>query len=629
VIDSLPFQPHDEQELSRHLSRKVVRRIWEFARPQRRWILAFLAASVVAALLAALPALVLRRLVDVAIPSGNGTLVNLLAAAIAGITLGIGVVNLLGRWAAARAGEELTFNLRLTLFEVIGKSPMEFFVHSHTGALSSRIGVDVMGAQRVATDTMGVLLSNSIKAFTILGAMVFLDWRLALLVVAIVPLFALPLRSMARRLHSLSHHQLGQFAAMNSLVTERFQAPGALLAKLSGGGSQDRMDFARSAGKVRDTGIRMALVLAGFMVLLSSLAGTGNSVVYWVGARLVISGGLSLGTVIAFSAYATQLYSVVVDLASVRAGLVTGLVSFERVFEVLDFCEERKDLGGSRELLAPRGEVEFQNVWFRYPAPHQSSLPSLFAGPPSDAEANAFALRGVSFKVRPGQTLALVGPSGSGKTTVGLLVAGIHLPNEGIVRIDGLEVEDLKPETLSGTVGVVSQDPHLFHDTLANNLRYGLPDASDEDLVQACEAARIHDLIESLPEGYDTVVGDRGYRLSGGEKQRVAIARVLLRDPAVVLLDEATSHLDPTSEFLVRTAISEALAGRTAIVIAHRLSTIEGADSVLVMRDGEVQQYGSPETLMTSEGLFKELFGSSPRARSESHDTKSSRELTV
>jgi ATP-binding cassette subfamily B protein len=395
---------------------------------------------------------------------------------------------------------------------------------------------------------------------------------------------------------------------MTSLVIERFQAAGALLGKLFGGRSRDDATFAESAGKVRETGIRMAVILAAFMVVLSSLAAAGTALVYWLGGRAVISGTLTLGTVIAFAAYSSELYSVVVQLATVRAGIVNGLVSFERVFEVLDFCEAKRTPSGMVELTNPQGQVEFESVSFRYPSIQEATLPSLSGGHMSGAS-DQFALTEASFSVTGGQTLAIVGPSGAGKTTLGLLVAGIQHPQIGSVRIDGVDLRDLSDDSLRRTVGVVSQDPHLFHDTIANNLRYADPDASQEDLVRACEAARIHELIASLPDGYSTVVGDRGYRLSGGEKQRVAIARVLLRNPPIVVLDEATSHLDPTSETLVRGAIKEALAGRTAVVIAHRMSTIEGSDSVLVLKDGRIEAMGPPDLLMREEGIFREMFG--------------------
>jgi ATP-binding cassette, subfamily B, bacterial len=599
------------------LSKGTVRRVFRLARPYAGRISLYLALVVVAALLGAVPPLLYRAIVDHAIAPPDRHpdlgLLNVLAVALLLIALVGAVVQVASRWFSAHVGEGVIYDLRVSLFDHVQRMPLAFFTRTQTGALLSRLNGDVVGAQRVFTDILGSVVQTVTGIAAALIVMFKLEWRLALLALVIVPLFLAPTRRMGRIVRRLTRQQMDLNAEMSTQMTERFQVGGALLVKLFGGPEAEVRQFSKSAGEVRDLGIRTALVNRAFYLAFGLVAALGTALVYWIGGRMVIrgirTGGITLGTLIAFSAYLTQLYAPITMLTNSRVDLLTALISFERVFEVLDFPPSIVERPGAYDLVDARGAVELDHVWFRYPAPSTVSIRSLedARAEPGDEE-NPWALTDVSFRIEPGEMVALVGPSGAGKTTMSLLVPRLYDVTEGAVRIDGQDVRGLTLATLSDAVGMVTQDPHLFHDSIRANLLYAKPDASERDIIEAAKAARIHDLFASLPDGYDTTVGERGYRLSGGEKQRLAIARLLLKDPAIMILDEATAHLDSESEVLIQRALAEALAGRSSLVIAHRLSTIVNADHILVVDGGRIVERGTHLELLGAGGLYEDLY---------------------
>ncbi|MCA1832731.1 MAG: ABC transporter ATP-binding protein/permease [Actinobacteria bacterium] len=592
----------------------VIKRALSFAKPYKRFIVLFLIVTVAGSFLGVVPPLLLKTLLDQILRPGakyfhSFTALNLLALAAIGTALGSAALSLGSRWFSSRVGEGLIFDLRVALFDHVQRMPLAFFTRTHTGALLSRLNNDVVGAQQAVTGTLGSIVSNIISVVSVLIAMFILEWRITLLSLVLLPLFIIPSRRLGDRIQQATRQQMSLNAAMNTTMTEKFNVSGALLVKLFGRPHEEKGEFSGRAGKVRDIGIRIALFSRVFFVVLGLVAAVGTAVVYWVGGRLVFSGAITAGTVASLAAFVAQLYSPLTQLTSARVDLLTAFVSFERVFEVLDKEQAIVDRPGSTDLVSATGRIEFDHAWFRYPRGSDVSIPSLEEGMPSDMNATQdIVLKDVSFTIEPGQTVALVGPSGAGKTTISMLVPRIYDVIDGAVRIDGRDVRELTQQSLRNAVGFVTQDPHMFHDTIANNLRYAAPDASDDQLVEACKAAYIHDLIASLPDRYDTVVGERGYRLSGGEKQRLAIARVFLKNPAIIVLDEATAHLDSESEALIQRALAAALESRTSIVIAHRLSTIVQADEILVVDGGEIVERGRHSELVGARGTYSELY---------------------
>ncbi len=588
----------------------VVRRVAQLAKPYRWMLIGFVLVIIVEAIIALLPPLFFRSIIDTAIPDGNRGLLNLLAALVVVSALfdaGLGFVE---RWFSAKVGEGVIFDLRAKLFDHVQRMPIAFFTRTQTGALISRMNNDVIGAQRALTTTLGSVVSNLIVLVTTLGAMLLLDWQLTLLALVLLPIFIVPAKRVGRRLQKITRESMDLNASMNTQMTERFNVSGALLVKLFGTSQRESDEFDTRAARVRDIGVRSAMYGRTFFIALGLVAAVGTAAVYWVGGQLVISGTLSIGTLVAMAAYVTRIYTPLTALTNARVDIMTAFVSFDRVFEVLDAPNPITDRPGAVDLVDPQGRVTFDQVWFRSPAASEVSLASLEADTtaPLPSEAGTFVIRGVDAVIEPGQLVALVGPSGAGKTTLTSLVPRLYDVTEGAVRIDHHDVRDLTQESLRSAIGVVSQDPHLFHDSVLDNLRYARPGATDEEIEAACRAAQIHDVIASLPDGYRTVVGERGYRLSGGEKQRLAIARMLLKDPALVILDEATSHLDSENEALVQDALTVALAGRTSIVIAHRLSTITRADQILVMDDGQIVERGTHGQLLANGGLYADLY---------------------
>ena len=606
---AMSFRQDSEAVRGRRLERATLRRVVGLCRPYKRALIGFLITVIVAAVVGAIPPLILRALLDTAVPEKDRTMVAVLAAAAVGLAIASSALSLVQRWYSAKIGEGLIYDLRIALFDHVQRLPLSFFTRTQTGALMSRLNNDVIGAQQAVTNTLGTVVSNVITLVVTLTFMLALDWRLTILTLVVLPFFIIPARRIGRKLVVATRESMQVNASMNNTVVERFNVAGALVVKLFGDHDAERDNFGTRAGRVRDIGIHTAMYSRVLFVALGFVTAVGTAIVYLVGGNLVISGVISIGTIAAFVVYVGQIYQPLTQLTNARVDVMTAIVSFERVFEVLDFPALITERPDAVTLDEPAGRVTFDHVWFQHPSPASSSIASLEEGVVvPDDDPSAWILRDVSFEVQPGEFVALVGPSGAGKTTSALLVPRIHEVVEGRVLVDGHDVRDVTLDSLRDTVGMVMQDPHLFHDSIGANLRYARPDATDDELVDACRRARIHDLIASLPDGYATVVGERGYRMSGGEKQRLAIARMLLKDPAIVILDEATSHLDAESEMAIQRALADALAGRTALVIAHRLSTIVAADRILVLEDGRIVEEGRHDDLLEAGGLYADLY---------------------
>ncbi len=586
------------------LARETFRRVWTFARPYRATIAGFLVAIFAAALLALVPPFVIREILDVAIPNQDRSQIWWLAGIAVAAALADGVLQIVQRWCSARVGEGLIADLRSALFAKVQRLPLAFFTRTPTGAITSRLNNDVVGAQSAVTSTLGSVVSNVIVLVTTVAAMLVLEWRLTILALIVLPIFILPARRVGRRLQDISRQQMQHNAAMNTQMTERFNVAGAALVKLFGSPEREQSQFDDRAHAVRDAGVRAAMLGRVFFVALGLVAAIGTAAIYGIGAQLVVNGDIQPGTLVALAALVTRVYQPLTGLTNARVDLMTSMVSFERVFEVLDANEPIADRPGAVDLVGARGEVEFRDVTFRYPPAADSSIGSLETQAVPGADPDRDVLTSLSLRIRPGETVALVGASGAGKSTLASLVPRLYDVTSGAVLIDGHDVRDLTLASLRSAIGVVAQDPHLFHESIGDNLRYADPGATEDELVEACRAARIHDTIAALPDGYDTVVGERGYRLSGGEKQRLAIARLLLKDPAIMILDEATSHLDNDNEAQVQASIDAALHGRTALVIAHRLSTVRSADRIAVLDQGTIAELGSHDELVARNGLY-------------------------
>lgn len=586
----------------------TTKRVAGYARPYTGAIVFFLVVVVVDAFLMVAVPLLLRDIIDRGVtPKDSGVVVRLsfliaaLAVADAGLTM-------LQRWYSARIGEGLIYDLRAQVFTHVLRQPIAFFTRAQTGSLVSRLNSDVIGAQQAFTSVLSSVVSNAVSLVLIVGAMATLSWQLTLAALALVPFFLVPARLMGRRLAGLSALQMNLNADMGSRMTERFNVAGALLVKLFGSPVREDSEYAERAARVRDSGIRIAMNRTVFMVALGLVAALATAMVYGFGGVMAVNGLLTVGTLLALAALLARLYAPLTALSNVRVDIMTALVSFERVFEVLDLkplIEEKQD---AKSLPEGPLEVQLESVAFRYPSADEVSLASLETTASGDRNAGEPVLHDVSFVAQAGHLVALVGPSGAGKTTITSLVTRLYDPTSGVVRVGGMELTEASLESIHASIGVVTQEAHLFHDTIRANLAYARPEATEAQMLEALRAAQIIRLIDALPEGLDTVVGDRGHRLSGGEKQRLAIARLLLKGPRVIVLDEATAHLDSESEAAVQRALDAALTGRTSIVIAHRLSTVRGADQILVVEDGRIVERGRHAELLALGGLYADLY---------------------
>jgi ATP-binding cassette subfamily B protein len=612
----------DPAVAQQRISRDTVRRILRFAAPYRVFIIWFLVTLVIGSLLVVAQPLLFRRIIDQGITPGNRSVVTVSAVLVLLLALADAAIGLVGRWFSARIGEGLIFDLRTQVFGHVQSQPLAFFTRTQTGALISRLNSDVIGAQQAFTSTLGGVVGNVISVVVVLGAMLALSWPITLMSLILLPLFLLPARWMGRRLQAQTREQMQLNADMSSMMTERFNVSGALLVKLFGRPEEEQSSFSGRAARVRDIGVQIAMSNRYFFTALTLVASVATAIAYGVGGQLVISGTLTIGTLLAITALLARLYGPLTALSNVRVDIMTALVSFERVFEVLDLPPLVAQAPDARPIPAGPTSVELRDVHFTYPGADEVSLASLESVARPEARGRGEpVLTGISFEVLPGRMVALVGPSGAGKSTITALVTRLYDVSSGAVLVGGVDVREATLASLSDRIGVVTQDAHMFHDTIRGNLLYARPGASDEELIAACRDAQIGELLASLPEGLDTVVGERGYRLSGGEKQRLAIARLLLKAPEVVVLDEATAHLDSESEAAVQRALASALAGRTSLVVAHRLSTIRAADEILVIDGGQVVQRGTHDELMAAGGLYAELsrkqFGMAPEVASE------------
>jgi ABC-type multidrug transport system fused ATPase/permease subunit len=598
----------NRQDDKRPFSKATLRRILALARPQRRVLTAFLVLSVVTAVLAVATPVLAGQVVNAIVEARDVRLVITLAVGIAVIALSEAGLGLVQRWLSARIGEGLILELRTRVFDHVQRMPVAFFTRTRTGALVSRLNNDVIGAQRAFSDTLSGVVGNLVALLLTLIVMIGLSWQITILALLLLPVFVLPARRMGGRLAGLQREAAEHDAAMNTQMTERFSAPGATLVKLYGDPAAESAEFAARARRVRDIGVRTAMAQWAFLTALTSVSAVAIALVYGLGGFYALRGRLDPGAVVALAILLTRLYAPLTSLASARVEMMSALVSFERVFEVLDLkplIEERPD---ARPVPDGPVSVEFDDVRFAYPAADKVSLASLEEVATLDTRGGEEVLHGVSFTAEPGQMVALVGSSGAGKSTMASLLPRLYDAGEGAVRLGGVDVRDLSATSLRRTLGMVTQDGHLFHESVRANLLLARPDATEEELWDVLRRAHVADLIESLPDGLDTVVGERGYRLSGGERQRLTIARLLLARPRVVVLDEATAHLDSTSEQAVQAALGEALNGRTAVVIAHRLSTVRAADQILVVEDGRVVERGTHPELLAAGGRYEELY---------------------
>ena len=586
----------------------TLKRILKYAIPYRTIFIFFFIALVVDAVLTIATPLLLKRLIDDAVIPKNGALVTQLALLVGLIAILSAIFNIVIRWWSSRIGEGLIYDLRSQVFEHVQSQSIAFFTRTQTGALITRINSDVIGAQRAFTATFSGVISNAITLVLLLVTMISLSWQITVLSLLLLPVFLAPTRFVGRKLQKFTQESFELNADMSSTMTERFNVSGALLVKLYGNPKKEAALFRNRARKVADIGISMAMLNTFFFIALVSVASVATAIAYGVGGHLSIAGKMTVGGLIAITTLLARLYGPLTALSSVRVDVMGALVSFERVFEVLDLEPMVKDKENAVNLDSRNPKVEFRDVHFSYPKSTEISLASLEGAAKPETIQSGEILKGISFVVEPGTMTALVGSSGAGKTTISALLPRLYDVTSGSISINGHDIRNLTGESLKSSIGVVMQDSHLFHDSIIENLRYAKADATIQEMENACRSAQIWDLIESLPNGLETMVGERGHRLSGGEKQRLAIARLLLKSPSIVILDEATAHLDSENEALVQAALKEALKGRTSIVIAHRLSTIKEADQILVLNEGLIEQRGRHDELVEAGGLYSELY---------------------
>ncbi len=598
----------DQSVKSVKLKEGTLKRIATYAQPYKTYIALFLVTVVIDAVLIVSTPLLLRKLIDDGVIPGNGGLITELALIVGLLAMVDAAVNIAGRWFSSRVGEGLIFNLRSQVFTHVQRQSVAFFTRTQTGALISRLNSDVIGAQQAFTSTLAGLVSNVISLVLVAGTMAFLSWQITLISLALLPLFIYPTKWVGKKIQALTRESMDLNAKMSSTMTERFNVSGAMLVSLYGHPDRESTTFSARARKVADIGIHSAMLNRLFFISLTSVAAVATAFAYGFGGHLAINGSITVGTLLAITALLARLYGPLTALSNVRVDVMTSLVSFERIFEVLDLQPMVQEKADAVELKGGAASVEFKDIHFAYPRAEEISLASLESVAKAEIPQSGEILKGISFRAMPGTLTAIVGPSGAGKTTLSALLPRLYDVTAGSIEINGVDIRDFTLQSLRDQIGVVAQDPHLFHESIAENLRYAKSDATEEEMIQACKSAQIWSMISQLPNGLDTMVGERGHRLSGGEKQRLAIARMLLKAPSIVLLDEATAHLDSENEDLVQEALEVALKGRTSIVIAHRLSTVMHADQILVMVSGEIVEQGTHQELMKSSGLYSELF---------------------
>ena len=598
----------DQSVKHQKLKPGTVKRIIAFAAPYKQALTIFLITVVIDALLAVAPPLLLKRLIDEGVLKNNGALVTELAILVAILAIADAGFNLVGRWYSSKIGEGLIFDLRRMIFDHVQRQSIAFFTRTQTGALISRLNSDVIGAQSAFTATLSGVISNVLSLIIVVTTMLILSWKITLLALILLPLFLFPTKWVGRKLQRFTRESFQLNAEMSSVMTERFNVSGALLAKLYGDSKSEVDQFAIKARKVADIGINIALLNRIFFIALTSIASVATAITYGVGGHLSINKEITIGTLLAVTALLARLYGPLTALSNVRVDVMNALVSFERVFEVLDLAPMVTDPINPKQLVDKSISISFDSVKFSYPTAEQISLASLEAVAKPEVAETGEILKSISFVAKPNTITAIVGPSGAGKSTISALLARLYDVSDGAISMNGINIRELSLANLRSKIGVVTQDAHMFHDTIENNLRYARSDVSAAEIEQACRAAQIWDFISNLPNGLNTVVGERGHRLSGGEKQRLAIARLLIKQPAIVVLDEATAHLDSENEALVQAALATALLGRTSIVIAHRLATVVNADQILVLQNGEIVEQGTHSELIKKNGLYFDLY---------------------
>ena len=598
----------DQSVKNAKLKPGTLKRIFAYAIPYKSVFALFLICLIADAVLTVATPLLLRELIDNGVIPKDRSIVTTMAVAVALLAIASALVNIVVRWISAKIGEGLIYDLRSQVFRHVQEQSIAFFTRTQTGALISRINSDVIGAQRAFTSTFSGIISNVLTLLLVVGTMLALSWQITVAWLLLLPIFLAPTKWIGARLQGYTRDSFEVNAQMSSTMTERFNVSGALLVKLYGDLNQESKEFKTKARKVADIGISMAMLNTFFFIALISIAALATAIAYGIGGHLAIDGSITVGSLIAITTLLARLYGPLVALATVRVDVMGALVSFERVFEVLDLEPMVKEISAPKKLESKTPAITFSEVRFTYPKAQEISLASLEAASLPEVKDSEEILKGISFEVKPGTVTALVGPSGAGKTTISALLPRLYDVTSGSISIDGEDIRNFTLNSLRGSIGVVMQDSHLFHATITENLRYAKSDATLDEMKLACEAAQIWDLVSSLPNGLETMVGERGHRLSGGEKQRLAIARLLLKSPSIVILDEATAHLDSENEELVQKALAQALYGRTSIVIAHRLSTVMGADQIIVLENGSIAERGKHEELVLTGGLYSELF---------------------
>lgn len=598
-----------DQSVTKHkLAPGVVKRIFRFAAPYKKLLIIFLVVTILDAAIGAINPLILREIINKGILGHHTKVIIDLALLVAGLAIIDAVLEFYERFISAKVGEGLIYDMRTQIFNHVQKMPLAFFTRTQTGALVSRLNNDVLGAQEAFTDVLSNVVGNIISVSLVLIAMFILSWQLTLVVVIILPIFLLPARWLGRRLHAITLESYNLNATMNNTMIERFNVSGALLTKIFGNPEHEESVFKRRAARVRDIGVTQAMYARFLFIALMLTASFATAVIYGWGGVMAVDKILNVGTVVALTVYLSRLYGPLTQLSNMNVDLMTALVSFERVFEVLDLKPLITDRPNAVNIPDGKSSIVFNHVSFRYPSAKEVSLASLESVANLSKTSSKRVLTDINFTIKPGQLVALVGPSGAGKTTISQLVSRLYDVTEGSVRISGVDIRDATQSSLRALIGMVTQDSHLFHETIRDNLLFANPKASEADMKGALKNAQLSELLSNLPDGLDTMVGERGYRLSGGEKQRLAIARVLLKQPEIVILDEATAHLDSESEKAIQLALQTALAGRTSLVIAHRLSTVQNADQILVLDHGQIVERGTHSKLIKESGLYAELY---------------------